>query len=296
MSNSPLVSYTEISPNRNSPRKHKIDTITIHCYVGQVTVERMGRGFKSKASQKSCNYGIGRDGRIGMYVEEKDRSWCTSNRENDHRAITIECASDSTHPYAINDAVYKSLIELCADICRRNGIKELKWRADKKLIGNAVAQNMTVHRWFANKSCPGAYIYSRLGQIAKEVNAKLGVPEVVEPGVAVDKPSVEVAYSLTAFVKDVQKACGASVDGKAGPETLSKTVTISASKNRRHPVVKCIQKRLHALGYTEVGSADGVAGAKFSKAVERYQADNQCLSDGEITAKKTTWKTLLGMR
>jgi hypothetical protein len=108
-----------------------------------------------------------------MYVEEKDRSWCSSNSVNDNRAITIECASDKTHPYAINDKVYKSLIELLVDICKRNGIPELKWKADKSLIGQPDKQNMTVHRWFANKSCPGDYIYNRLGQIASEVNAKL---------------------------------------------------------------------------------------------------------------------------
>lgn len=173
MSNSPLVDYTKISPNKNSPRNHKIDTITIHCVVGQLSVEAIGNVFAPTSRQASSNYGVGPDGRIGMYVEEKDRSWCSSNPENDHRAITIEVASDTTHPYAITDAAYKATVELCADICKRNGIKELKWKADKSLIGQVDKQNMTVHRWFANKACPGDYIYSRLGQIAKEVNAKL---------------------------------------------------------------------------------------------------------------------------
>lgn len=173
MSNSPLVSYTKISPNKNSPRNHKIDTITIHCVVGQCSVETLGNEFSRESKEASSNYGIGYDGRIGMYVEEKDRSWCSSNAENDNRAITIECASDTTHPYAINDKVYKALIELCADICKRNNIKELKWKADKKLIGQVDKQNMTVHRWFAAKACPGDYIYSRLGKIASEVNTKL---------------------------------------------------------------------------------------------------------------------------
>lgn len=173
MSNSPLASYTDISPNKTSPRNHKIDTITIHCVVGQLSVEQLGEVFASPKAKASSNYGIGKDGRIGIYVEEKDRSWCSSNAANDHRAITIECASDRSHPYAINDAVYKSLIALCADICKRNKIKQLKWKADRNLIGHPDKQNLTVHRWFANKSCPGDYIYSRLGKIAKEVNAKL---------------------------------------------------------------------------------------------------------------------------
>ena len=173
MSNSSLVKYTKISPNKTTPRNRKIDTITIHCVVGQLSVETLGSVFAKKSKKASSNYGIGADGRIGMYVEEKDRSWCSSNAANDNRAITIECASDKTHPYAINDKVYKSLIELCVDICKRNNIKELKWKADKSLIGQPDKQNMTVHRWFANKSCPGDYIYNRLGQIAKEVNEKL---------------------------------------------------------------------------------------------------------------------------
>ena len=178
MSNSSLVKYTKISPNKTSPRDHAIDTITIHCVVGQVSVERLGEIFAPTSKKASANYGIGSDGRVGMYVEEKDRSWCSSNADNDNRAITIECASDSKYPYAINDAVYKTLIELCADICKRNNIKELKWKADKSLIGQLDKQNMTVHRWFAKKSCPGQYIYERLGQIAEEVNKKLKASEV----------------------------------------------------------------------------------------------------------------------
>lgn len=173
MSNSSLVNYTKISPNKTVRRNHKIDTITIHCICGQLSVETLGEVFAKRSRKASSNYGIGPDGRIGMYVEEKDRSWCSSNSANDHRAITIECASDTEHPYAINRKVYDSLIKLCADICKRNNIKELKWKADKSLIGKTDQQNMTVHRWFANKACPGDYIYYRLGTIAKEVNAKL---------------------------------------------------------------------------------------------------------------------------
>lgn len=153
MGNSPLVDYKKISPNKTSPRNHKIDTVSIHCYVGQASVEDMGAWFVQPAAQSSCNYGIGSDGRIALIVEEKDRSWCTSSKSNDNRAITIECASDKTHPYKVNDKVYASLIKLLADICKRNDIKELKWEGDKSLIGNIKKQNMTVHRWFANKAC-----------------------------------------------------------------------------------------------------------------------------------------------
>ena len=171
--NSKLVNYTRISPNRSVNRNHKIDTISIHCVVGQCSVETLGSIFASTSKEASSNYGIGYDGQIGMYVEEKDRSWCTSSASNDNHAIPIEVASDTYHPYKVNDAAYKSLIKLLVDICKRNGIKELKWKADKSLIGQVDKQNMTVHRWFANKSCPGDYLYNLHGQIAKEVNAQL---------------------------------------------------------------------------------------------------------------------------
>lgn len=184
MSNSALVNFTKISPNKTSPRNHKIDTITIHCVVGQCSVEALGNVFASPSKQASSNYGIGYDGRIGMYVEEKDRSWCSSSSSNDNRAITIEVASDTYHPYAVKDAAYKSLINLLVDICKRNDIKELKWKADKSLIGQVDKQNMTVHRWFANKSCPGDYLYNRHGQIAAEVNDRLGKVEEEKPTIS----------------------------------------------------------------------------------------------------------------
>lgn len=176
-SNSPLVNYTKISPNKNINRNHKIDTITIHCVVGQCSVETIGNVFAPKSRQASSNYGIGPDGRIGMYVEEKDRSWCSSSASNDHRAVTIEVASDKKEPYAVTAKAYASLINLVADICKRNGIKELKWKADKSLIGQVDKQNMTVHRWFSNKSCPGTYLYNHMGDIAARVNKKLGATE-----------------------------------------------------------------------------------------------------------------------
>lgn len=289
MSNSPLVSYTQISPNKTSPRNHVIDTITIHCYVGQVTVERMGKGW-AKPGNVSANYGVAKDGKIGLYVEEKDRAWTSSNRKNDMRAITIEVASDSKPPYAITDAAYNSLVQLCADICRRNNIPGLKWRADKTLIGQVDKQNMTVHRWFAPKSCPGQYIYERLGQIADEVNAILGVTVDLT-----DPPETEETYSFEEFIKDVQRAIGAKVDGIPGPETLSKTITVSNKKNRTHPIVKPIQRRLAVLGYTDVGKADGIAGVKFKCAVRQFQKDNECVVDGVITAKAKTYRTLFKM-
>lgn len=175
MSNSKLISYTKISPNRTSPRNHKIDTVTIHCVVGQCSVETLGNIFAPTSRQASCNYGIGSDGRIGMYCEEKDRSWCSSNAANDNRAITIEVASDTKHPYAVNAKAYAALIDLLVDICKRNGIPRLVWSTSKAdRVNHKNGCNMTVHRDYANKSCPGEYLYSRHAQIASEVNKRLG--------------------------------------------------------------------------------------------------------------------------
>lgn len=173
--NSPLVNYTCISPNRTRNRNHAIDTITIHCVVGQCSVETLGRIFAPESRQASSNYGVGYDGRIGMYCEEKDRSWCTSSGANDHRAITIEVASDTTHPYAVNAKAYAAMLDLVTDICKRNGIKKLVWSTNKnERMNHLNGCNMTVHRDYANKSCPGDYLYSRHGAIAAEVNKRLG--------------------------------------------------------------------------------------------------------------------------
>lgn len=177
MGNSALVNYTKISPNKNTPRKSAIDTITIHCMAGQLSVETCGNVFAPTSRQASSNYGIGPDGRVGLYVEEKDRSWCSSNAANDNRAITIEVASDSKPPYAVTPQAYAKLIELVADICRRNGIKQLVWNNNKNSrIKHLAGANMTVHRDFAAKACPGDYLMSKMPEIAEKVNALLGAP------------------------------------------------------------------------------------------------------------------------
>lgn len=177
--NSPLVSYTKISPNRTKNRNHAIDTITIHCVVGQCSVQTLGEVFAPTSRQASSNYGVGYDGKIGMYCEEKDRSWCSSNAANDHRAITIEVASDTTEPYAVNAKAYAALLDLVTDICKRNGIKKLVWSTSKNdRVNHLNGCNMTVHRDYANKSCPGTYLYNRHGEIAAEVNKRLGESSV----------------------------------------------------------------------------------------------------------------------
>lgn len=181
MSNSPLATYTNISPNKNSPRNHAIDRVTIHCFVGQVTAKRGCDVFKPSSKKASCNYVVGYDGSIGLCVDEKDRSWCSSSSANDNRAITIETASDNYDPYAVTDKAYAALIDLVTDICKRNGKTKIIWFGDKDTaLSYNPAPNemvMTVHRWFANKSCPGPYLYERQGEIAAEVNRRLSSEE-----------------------------------------------------------------------------------------------------------------------
>lgn len=173
-SNSPLVSYTKLSPNHSGLRNHSIDTISIHCMAGNLTVEVCGSVFAPTSRGASSNYGIGSDGRIALYVEEKNRSWCTSSSSNDNRAITIEVANCTGGPdWKISNAALLALIDLCEDICKRNNIKSLKWCGDKSLIGQVDKQNMTVHRWFAAKACPGDYLYKIHSYICEEVNKRL---------------------------------------------------------------------------------------------------------------------------
>ncbi len=175
--NSSLVEYTKLSPNHSGQRRYSINRITPHCVVGQCTAEGLGSWFEKTSTQASSNYGIDRDGRVGMYVEEKNRSWCSSNGENDNRAVTIECASDSTDPYMMNATVYRMLIKLCADICRRNGKRKLLWLGDKaKTLAYSPAPDemvLTVHRWFANKACPGQWLLDRMGDLAAKVTEEL---------------------------------------------------------------------------------------------------------------------------
>ena len=176
--NSSLIACTKLSPNHSGQRTHSIDRISPHCVVGQVTAESLGDWFAKSSTQASSNYGIDKNGRVGLYVEEKNRSWCTSSNANDQRAITIECASDTMEPYRMNDVVYATLIKLCVDICQRNGKRKLLWLGSKeKSLAYAPAADemvITVHRWFANKSCPGDWLYSRLGDLAAKVTASLG--------------------------------------------------------------------------------------------------------------------------
>lgn len=198
--NSPLVSYTKLSPNHSGQRTHAIDRITPHCVVGQCSVETLGSIFAPASRQASSNYGIGVDGRVGMYVEEKNRSWCSSSNANDQRAVTIECASDTTAPYAFKGIVYNKLIELCVDICKRNGKNKLLWLGDKtKTLAYNPAPNemvLTAHRWFASTNCPGDWMYQRMGDLAAKVTAKLGGTTTIESDKSISEVAQEVIQGV----------------------------------------------------------------------------------------------------
>lgn len=285
MGNSSLVSYTIISPNKNHPRNHKIDTITIHHMAGDLSVERCGQLFQDRSRQASANYGIGSDGRIALYVDEGDRAWTSGNRANDNRAITIEVANNTNKaPWTISDEAYKSLIQLVADICKRNCIRKLMWHNDKKLIGKIDTQNMTVHRWFQSTACPGDYLMSKMGDIAKEVNAILGVDEKV--------------YTLSDFRQDVRTILGVDTNEQA----FAKTVTISKTWNRSHQLVTAIERYFSAIGYYtgEIEADWGkkpIFGAGMVEATKKYQMSVVGSTgknvDGVLTAKAQTWKKLL---
>lgn len=236
MSNSSLVAYTKISPNRSSPRNHSIDRISIHCVVGQVSIESLGAIFAPSSKQASSNYGVGYDGRIGMYVEERDRSWCTSSSANDNRAVTIEVASDTYDPYKVTSAAYSGLLDLVTDICRRNGKSKLVWFGDKNTtLAYTPKSNemvLTVHRWFANKSCPGDYLYNLHPQIVTEVNRRLS-GGTVNTGTA-------VSYQVKVTAKDGLNCRTAPISGSV----------VTAYENG---TILNISKEQNGWGYTGVG-------------------------------------------
>lgn len=226
MSNSPLVTYTNITKNKTSPRNHAIDTVTIHCIVGQWTAKQGCDYFATTDRQCSANYVVGKDGSIGLSVDEADRSWCSSSRDNDNRAITIEVASDTEHPYAVTAEAYAALIDLLVDICQRNGIKQLLWKADKNLIGQVDQQNMTVHRWFANKACPGEYLYERHGAIAEEVNKRLGVSSGTATAPAAPAGYPETPFLVNVIISDLNYRKGPGMSYAVRGQTGKGTFTI----------------------------------------------------------------------
>lgn len=230
MSNSPLVTYTNITKNKTSPRNHAIDTITIHCIVGQWTAKQGCDYFATTDRECSANYIVGKDGSIGLSVDEADRSWCTSSRENDNRAITIEVASDTEHPYAVTDAAYSALIKLVADICQRNGIKQLVWSTNKAdRVNHVNGCNMTVHRDYANKACPGQYLYERHGAIAAAVNEILGFGTTQTPATAPEAVQgfPETPFAVRVIIPDLNYRKGPSMSYAVKGQTGKGVFTIT---------------------------------------------------------------------
>lgn len=240
-SNSSMVSFTLISPNRYRNRGHAIDRISIHCVVGQCSVESLGYLFAQRSKEASSNYGIGYDGRVGLYVEECDHSWCTSSFENDDRAVTIETASDTYAPYRVTDAAYKTLLDLCTDICRRNGKKKLLWLGTKEatLAYQPKSDEMllSVHRWWANKACPGEYLFQRHGKIAEEVTKRLSgsAPvngnEVCNVTLPVLHRGMDSGYVRTAqILLNKYNNAGLAEDGGFGPATERAVIAYQRSR------------------------------------------------------------------
>lgn len=223
MSNSNLVVYTKLSPHCTKPRSGKIRGISIHTMAGPGSVEGCGQVFQT--SEASAHYGIGPDGRIGQYVLEENRAWCCSNPV-DHSVVTIEVSSIQYYkePYECTDAAYKSLIDLCVDICQRNGISKLIWKEGKEycpaFIGNWAVCNMVPHRYTTDKgkSCPGNYLFGKYGEIAEEVNRRLsGEDEEMDIAEMISKMTPEQAYQITAkaelHAKTLPEPVWSQVDG-----------------------------------------------------------------------------------
>lgn len=249
MSNSSLVTYTKISPNQSSRGNCKIDRITIHHMAGNLSIETCGNVFAPTSRQASSNYGIDSRGRVGLYVEEKYRAWTSSSSANDKRAVTIEVADDIMgNGWHSSAKAMEALVKLCADICRRNGIKKLVY------TGNTNG-NLTFHKWFAATDCPGSYIEKQINWIASETNKLLA-------GGSYSAPS-NVSQTT---VRPEDK--GYLIKGDYGQ------------------AVKVLQQMLVKCGYS-VGKSgiDGSFGSDTEAAVKRFQKDANLKQDGSYGPK-----------
>ena len=269
--NSSLASYTQISPNRNSPRNQPITKITIHHMAGIMSVEQFGNLVANPARQMSSNYCIGNDGRIGLYCPEGDRSWCSSSPWNDNRAITIEVSNNVYgEPWSISEAAYASLIKLCVDICKRNGIKKLEFTGDQN-------GSLTYHYMFNATGCPGTWIKNHTTEICNKVNAQLtetptgytktlncGTPIYAEIG----KPSTGKINTTTKYTIVEEKVVNNIKYGKLKSglgwvelEKLKRTFNINNAND-----VKELQTALNKKGFN-CGEVDGDCGKNTTNAM-----------------------------
>lgn len=305
MSNSSLVTYTKISPNKTSPRNHKIDTITIHHMAGNLSVEACGNVFAKTSRKASSNYGVGTDGRIGLYVDESDRSWCSSNKTNDHRAVTIEVANDTLAPtWTVSDKALESLIKLVADICKRNNIAKLVWSDNKSdRVNHKNGCNMTVHRDFASTSCPGNYLYSKMPYIANEVNKILSGSQPVQPTQPVNdsiNQFIPIKGNPTHFaeiIKNIKIALNidyglhfvinSSIDDILLINLGNVVLSTSSYKNN---ITYALQQLLKWWGYNIV--IDGLYGSGTRSIVSLFQTQTGIANTGTTT--KEFWYKILG--
>lgn len=277
---SSLVSKSALiySPNNSGKRVYPLTRVSVHCVVGQTSAESLGTYFSWPSTGASSNYGVGYDGKIGQYVPESDRSWCTSSYDNDNRAITIEVASDEVEPYKVKDAAYNALIKLLVDICKRHGKTALVWIADKeKALAYQPKSNellMTVHRWFAAKSCPGDYLYNLHGKIAAEVTKQLG--GVTPTPTPATKPPAGQTTSCSLTFAYLGKDWSCNISGQ----------------------VRTVQRILNTCNYKGKDgkklAEDGVFGVNTEYAVKSYQTKHKLAVDGVVGP--TTWKALTGAR
>lgn len=290
--NSPLVDYTCLSPNHSGQRTHSIDRITPHMVVGQCTVEALGNVFLPVSRQASSNYGVGYDGRIGMYVEEKNRSWCSSSGANDQRAITIEIASDTFYPYAIKDAAAEAAIKLMADICIRNGKDTLVWKGSKEAAlsysDNGQKSNemlITFHKWFANTACPGAYIENHIAEWVAGVNKILSGGEVKPTVTLFDEAQKMITESINGQARknqavtdgfkaeDVQAQIDLMLykDKSAVIQSMLSVMPVVQSGSTGE-AVRFLQHELKRAGYY-TGDVDSIAGSATITAIKALQTN-----------------------
>ena len=303
--NSSLVNYIKLSPNKTSPRNHKIDTITIHHMAGNLSVEACGNVFAKTSRKASSNYGVGTDGRIGLYVDESDRSWCSSNKTNDHRAVTIEVANDTLAPtWTVSDKALESLIKLVADICKRNNIAKLVWSDNKSdRVNHKNGCNMTVHRDFASTSCPGNYLYGKMPYIANEVNKILSGSQPVQPTQPVNdsiNQFIPIKGNPTHFaeiIKNIKIALNidyglhfvinSSIDDVLLINLGNVVLSTSSYKNN---ITYALQQLLKWWGYNIV--IDGLYGSGTRSIVSLFQTQTGIANTGTTT--KEFWYKILG--
>lgn len=288
--NSSLVNYKKISPYRNSTRKNstynptgKITKITIHHMAGNLSVETCGKVFQTSGA--SANYGIGSDGRVGLYVEEKDRSWASYSPSNDYVAVTIEVANCKGKPnWEVNDTAYNKLIDLCVDICKRNGIKKLNFTGD-------ASGNLTMHQYFIATACPGPYLKGKFQDIADEVNKRLGAASsssgssnTNSSGSTTKKVIDEDGSWGINTTKYTQKFFGTTQDGIVSNQLTSCKKYLTAAHSGSWKFVSksssgspMIKKLQAYIGVT----ADGLAGYNTVVALQKF-LKNKGLYSGSI--------------